>query len=101
MRPLPSSVELLLPESPELVIFPRCTPEAEAAYCNLAALCIHNGHVQDISDHKYLFSLGIAHPAPRTGYVHYFAAPDGGYVPVITTHTPGIDDLGGLIRPDA
>ena len=91
----------LLGDAPEHVVF-GVTPEREAAQCNLAARLAHQGRITDVLDYRYAFSLGLAVPGPGTAYVHYFEAPpDGGaapLVPVVTVHTPGADDLGGLVR---
>ena len=97
----------LLPEAPDRVVFDRFSPEAEAAHGHLAALLIGAGDPLGITQHRYAFSLGIASVTPTTRYVHYFRAllgPNGGpgaLVPVTTTHTPGVDDLGGLVRTDS
>ena len=96
----------LLPQAPDRLVFDRFTPEAEAAHCHLAALLIHAGDPLSITRHRYAFSLGLASPTPATRYVHYFRAPagpdgePGALVPVSTTHTPGVDDLGGRVQAD-
>ena len=92
----------LLVDAPEHVVF-GITPEREAAQCNLAARLAHQGRIADVLDYRYAFSLGLAVSGPGTAYVHYFEAPpdaDGPapLVPVVTVHTPGADDLGGLVR---
>ena len=95
----------LLPDAPERIVFDRCTPEAEAAHCHLAARLIGAGDPLGVTRHRYAFSVGVPSPPPTTRYVHYFTPPSetdgppGALVPVTTTHTPGIDDLGGLVRP--
>ena len=91
---------LLLDDAPEHVVF-GATPERQAARCNLAARLVHDGHTLDVAQYRYAFSLGLAVPAPGTAYVHYFESPDGPdalIVPVVTVHTPGAGDLGGLVR---
>ncbi|GAB5550160.1 MAG: hypothetical protein SangKO_099200 [Sandaracinaceae bacterium] len=96
----------LLPEAPNRIVFDRFTPEAEAAHGHLAALLIGAGDPLGVTRHRYAYSLGIDSPAPTTRYVHYFTSllgPDGqtgALVPVTTSHTPGLDDLGGLIQTD-
>lgn len=97
-------LDRLLADAPERVVF-GITPEREAAHANLAALLIHQGRALDVTRHRYAFSLGLATPLPGTTYVHYFRAPmgpdgqPGALVPITTVHTPGLDDLGGLVRP--
>ena len=97
----------LLPEAPDRIVFDRFSPEVEAAHCHLAALLIGAGDPLGITQHRYAFSLGIASATPITRYVHYFWPPQGSdgeartLVPVTTTHTPGVDDLGGLVRTDS
>jgi hypothetical protein len=101
----------LLPDAPPVVVF-GITPEREAAQCHLAAALLHGGRdLLDVTAHRYAFSLGLASGDDgddgTTAYVHYFEAPSGpggrpgALVPVTTRHTPGRDDLGGLVRPDA
>ena len=92
-------LDRLLPDAPPFVVF-GITPEREAAQCHLAALLLHAGRdLLDVTAHRYAFSLGLASGDDETAYVHYFEAPDGPLVPVTTRHTPGHDDLGGLVRP--
>ena len=98
MSPLPSRIHQLLPDAPDRVVFDRLAPESEAAHCTLAARLIHAGDALGITRHRYAFSLGLASPAPTTRYVHYFTGPTAALVPVTTAHTPGVDDLGGLVR---
>ena len=98
----PPLLSRLLDDAPEHVVF-GITPEREAAQCNLAARLAHQGRIEDVLDHRYAFSLGLAVPGPGTAYAHYFQGPVGDdgaapLVPVVTVHTPGADDLGGLIR---
>ncbi|PAP74217.1 hypothetical protein [Rubrivirga marina] len=96
-------LDRLLPDAPERVVF-DLSPEREAAQCRLAALLIGLGRALDVTRHRYAFSVGLATPASAppgtTAYAHYFRAPDGALVPVTTRHTPGLDDLGGLVRLD-
>ena len=93
----------LLPEAPDRIVFDRFTPEAEAAHCHLAALFIGVGDPLGVTRHRYAYSLGLASPTPTTRYVHYFSPRSGqdgdigALVPVTTTHTPGVDDLDGLV----
>lgn len=96
-------LDRLLPVAPPFVVF-GITPEREAAQCGLAARLIHQGRALDVVRHRYAFSLGLRSDEGTTAYVHYFEAPDddprpGRLVPVTTVHTPGVDDLGGLVRP--
>lgn len=101
-------LDRLLPDAPERVVF-GLSPEREAAQCGLAARLIGRGRARDVTRHRYAFSVGLAVPADApagtTGYAHYFRAPPGpdgrpgSLVPVTTRHTPGLDDLGGLVRP--
>ena len=90
----------ILPEAPDRIVFDRFAPEAEAAHCHLAARFIGAGDPLGVTRHRYVVSLGIASPTPTTRYVHYFSAPGGALVTVTTTHTPGVDDLGGLVQTD-
>ena len=85
--------------TPDRVVFDWRSPEWEAAKCALAAHLIDADRFGDVTRHRYAFSLALPVPAPRTAYVHYFHAPlpDQALVPVRTVHTPGVDDLGGLI----
>lgn len=90
----------LLLEAPPFVVF-GLSPEREAAQCHLAARLIRAGHtILDVTAYRYAFSLGLASgDDTATAYLHYFEAPSGALVSVTTRHTPGHDDLGGLIRP--
>ena len=82
----------------------------------LAADLIHQDRLADVPLFRYAHSLEVALDAPQTAYVHYFRAvasdgllPPGtskpgtsemlALFPVRTVHTPGVDDLGGLVRP--
>ena len=86
------------------IVFDWRSPEWEAAKCALAAVLIQQDRFGEVTCHRYAFSLPVSVGAPQTAYVHYFHAPseaaDGPdtLLPVRTVHTPGVDDLGGLIR---
>ena len=94
---------LLLPDAPERIVF-GITPEREAAQCHLAARLASEGRILDVTRHRYAFSLGLAVAVGEsevhksTAYAHYFRTPEGALLPVTTRHTPGVDDLGGLIQ---
>ncbi|MEL6610485.1 MAG: hypothetical protein AAFQ53_00195 [Bacteroidota bacterium] len=94
----PLLLDRLLREAPARVVF-GLTPEREAAQAHLAALLIHQGREEDVVRHRYAFSLGLASGDETAAYAHYFKTPDGGLIPITTVHTPGIDDLGGLVHP--
>ena len=93
-----SLLDHLLPDAPAFIVF-GLTPEREAAHAHLAALLIGQGRVLDVTRHRYAFSVGLASDDDETAYAHYFEAPDGHLLPVTTRHTPGVYDLGGLVRP--
>lgn len=103
MSPRTPLLDRLLPDAPPFVVF-GITLEREAAQAHLAALLIGQGRALDVTRHRYAFSLGLATGGDgasdgATAYVHYFEDPEGALVPVTTAHSPGVDDLGGLVRP--
>jgi hypothetical protein len=96
-----------LPDAPARVVFDRFSAECEAAHCHLAATVLQEtGDICDVLDYHYAFSLGLPSTPPKTAYVHYFHGPDrpdgspGALASVQTLHTPGVDDLGGLVQID-
>ena len=97
-----------LPDAPARVVFDRFTVECEAAHCRLAAAILQEtGDICDALDYRYAFSLGLPSTPPQTAYAHYFHGPDrldglpGALVSVQTLHTPGVDNLGGLVQTDS
>ena len=94
------------------LVFGRFSRELEAARCTLAAVLIHQDRLADVPRYRYDHSLAVAVDAPQRAFVHYFHAhaPNSGtsdsgtaealaLFPVRTVHTPGVDDLGGLVQP--